>query len=69
MNMMQQETGDQKESSYGNLDAEIPTDDEDVTIPPHDRIKEVPDFPDINYTRRLAAINGVPAWGSPSTDR
>ena len=23
-----------------------PTDDEEVTIPPHDRIKEVPDFPD-----------------------
>ena len=41
MNMMQQETGDQKESGYGNL--EIPTDDEEVTIPPHDIIKEVPD--------------------------
>ena len=36
MNMMQQETGDQKESGYGNLDVEIPTDDEEVTIPPHD---------------------------------
>ena len=25
-----------------------PTDDEEVTIPSHDRIKEVPDFPDID---------------------
>ena len=48
MNIMQEEIGDQKESGYGNLDVEIPTDDEEVTIPPHDRIKEVPDFPDIN---------------------
>ena len=48
MNMMQQETGDQKESSYGNLDIGTPTDDEEVTIPSQDRIKEVPDFPDID---------------------
>ena len=47
MNMMQQETGDQKESGYGNLDVGISTDDEEVTIPSHGRIKEVPDFPDI----------------------
>ena len=46
MNMMQQDTGDQMESGYGNLDFGTPTDDEEVTIPPHDRIKEVPDFPD-----------------------
>ena len=30
MNMMQQETGDRKEYGYGNLDAEIPTDDEEL---------------------------------------
>ena len=48
MNMMQQETGDQKQSAYGNLDIGTPTDDEEVTIPSHDRIKEVPDFPDID---------------------
>ena len=48
MNMMQQETGDQKASGYGNWDVEIPTDDKEVTIPSHDRIKEVPDFPDID---------------------
>ena len=46
MNMMQQDTGDQMESGYGNLDFGTPTDDEEVTIPPDDRIKEVPDFPD-----------------------
>ena len=48
MNMMQQETGDQKESSYGNVDFRTPTDDEEVTIPSHDRVKEVPDFPDVD---------------------
>ena len=46
--MMQQETGDQNESGYGNLDFGTPTDDEEVTIPSHDRIKEVSDFPDID---------------------
>ena len=30
------------------MDIETPTDDEEVTIPSHDRIKEVPDFPDID---------------------
>ena len=37
-----------KESGYGNLDFGTPTDDEEVTIPSHDRIKEVPDFLDID---------------------
>ena len=46
--MMQQDTGDQKESGYGNLDVGISTDDEEVTIPSHVRIKEVLDFPDID---------------------
>ena len=44
--MMQQETGDLKESEYGNVDFGTPTDDEEVTIPSQDRNKEVPDFPD-----------------------
>ena len=48
LNMMQQETGDQKESGYGNVDFGTPTDDEEVTISSHDRVKEVPDFPDID---------------------
>ena len=39
MNMMHQETGDHIESSHGNLDYGNPTDDEEVTIPPHDIIK------------------------------
>ena len=56
MNMMQQETGDQKESDYGNFDVEIPTDDEKVTIPPHDRIKEVP-FADINIRDEQTLLN------------
>ena len=43
--MMQQETGDLKESGYGNVDFGTPTDDEEVTIPSQDRNKEVPDFP------------------------
>ena len=48
MNMIHQETGDQKESGYGNLDFGTPMDNEEVTIPSHDRIKEVPDFQDID---------------------
>ena len=54
---MQQETGDQKESGYGNLDAEIPTDDEEVTIPPHDRIGKVPDFPDSDIRDEQTLLN------------
>ena len=46
MNMMQQETGDLKDSGYGNVDFGTPTDDEEVTIPSQDRIN--PDFPDID---------------------
>ena len=44
--MMQQETGDLKESEYGNVDFGTPTDDEEVTIPSQDRNEE--DFPDID---------------------
>ena len=47
-NMMQQETGDLKESEHGNVDFGTTTDDEEVTIPSQDRNKEVPDFPDID---------------------
>ena len=46
-NMMQQETGDLKESERGNVDFGTPTYDEEITIPSQDRNKEVPDFPDI----------------------
>ena len=56
--MMQQEAGDLKESGYGNVDIETPTDDEEVTIPSQDRNKEVPDFPDIDFVMsRLCQIH------------
>ena len=57
MNMMHQETGDQKESGYGNLDSGTPTDDEEVTIPSHERIKEVPHFPDIDIRDKQTLPN------------
>ena len=41
---MQQETGDLKESEDGNIEFGTPTDDEEVTIPSHDRNREDPDF-------------------------
>ena len=46
--MMQQETGDLKESNYGNVESGTPTDDEEIMIPLQDRNREVPDFPDID---------------------
>ena len=46
--MMQQETGDLKESEDGNVEFRTPTDDEEVTIPSQDRNREAPDFPDID---------------------
>ena len=46
--MMQQETGDLKESEDGNVKFGTPTDDEEVTIPSQDRNREVPDFPDFD---------------------
>ena len=48
MDMTQQVTGDQMESGHGELDYGTPTDDEEVTLPPHDRDTEVPDFPDMD---------------------
>ena len=57
MNMMQQETGDQQESGYGNVDFGTPTDDEEATISSHNRIKEVPDFPDIDIRDEQTSSN------------
>ena len=77
-NMMQQETGDLKESEYGNVDFGTPTDDEEVMIPSQDRNKEVPDFPDIDirdeqtlsiHNEKTGCTNGAPARGSPATDQ
>ena len=56
-NMMQQETGDLKESEYGNVDFGTPTDDEEVTIPSQDRNKEVPDVPDIDIRNEQTLSN------------
>ena len=77
-NMLQQETGEVKESEDGSVEFETPTDDEEITIPLQDKNREVPDIPDsdnrdeqtVKYTtRRLATTYGAPAWGSPATDR
>ena len=57
MNMMQQETGDQKESGYGNLNYGTLKDDEEVMIPLHDRIKEVSDFPDTDIRNKQTLSN------------
>ena len=42
--------------SYGvhhrKLDYGTPTDDEEATLPPHDRATEVPDFPDTDIRDR-----------------
>ena len=46
--MMQQETGDLKESEDGNVEFGTSTNDEEATIPSQDRNREVPDFPDID---------------------
>ena len=75
--MMQQETGDLKESEDGNVEFETPTDDEEVTIPSQDRNREVPDFPDIDIrdeqtlsnTQREGCYLRSPTWGSPSLSR
>ena len=46
---MQQETG---ESGHRKLDYGTPTDDDEVTLPPHDRDTEVQDFPDTDIRDR-----------------
>ena len=52
--MTQQVTGDQMESGHRKLDYGTPTDDEEVTLPPHNRATEVPDFPDTDIRDRQA---------------
>ena len=44
MDTMQQKTWDQVESGYGKFDSGTPTDDDEVTLPRHDRATEVLDF-------------------------
>ena len=52
--MEQQVTGDQMESGHRKLDYWSPTDDEEVTLPPHNRATEVPDIPDTDIRDRQA---------------
>ena len=52
MDTMQQETGDQVESGHKKFDFGTPTDDDEVTLPPHDRATEVLDFPDTDIRDR-----------------
>ena len=40
------------ESGHRKLDCGTPTDDEEVTLPPHDRAKEVHDFLDTDIRDR-----------------
>ena len=66
--------GDQMETGHRKLDYRISTDDEEVTLPPHNRDMEVPDNPDTDIrdrqaTRRLATSDETPPWGSPKTDQ
>ena len=42
------------ESGHRKLDYGTATDDEEVTLPPHDRATEVPDFPDTDIRDRQA---------------
>ena len=57
MDMIQQETGDQLESGHRTLDYETPMDDEEVTLPPHDRATEVPVFPDTDIRDRQTLLD------------
>ena len=74
MDMEQQVTGDWIKTGHRKLGYIISTDDEEVTLPPHNRDMEVPDNLDTDIrdrqaTRRLATSDGTPSWGSPKTDR
>ena len=42
--MLQQETGEVMESEDGSVEFQTPTDDEEVTIPSHDKYRKVPDI-------------------------
>ena len=57
MDMEQQVTGDQMESGHRKLDYGTPTDDEEVTLPPHNRDIEVPDIPDAYIRDRQAILD------------
>ena len=54
MDVEQQVTGDRMESGHRKLDYRTSTDDEEVTLPPHNRDTEVPDIPDTDIHDRQA---------------
>ena len=54
---MQQETGDQMESGHRKLDYGTPTDDDEVMLPPHDRVTEIQDFPDTDIRDRQTSFD------------
>ena len=54
MDMEQQVTGDRMETGHRKLDYRISTDDEEVTLPPHNRVMEVPDDPNTDIRDRQA---------------
>ena len=54
---MQQKTGDQMESGHRKLDYGTPTDDDEVMLPPHDRVTEIQDFPDTDICDRQTSFD------------
>ena len=64
--MMQQETGELKESEDGNVEFGTPTDDEEVTIPSQDRNREVPDFLDTDIRDEQTLSNTREDWLLPT---
>ena len=57
MDTMQQETGDQVEFGHRKFDFGTPTDDDEVTLPPHDRATEVLDFLDTDIRDRQTLVD------------
>ena len=45
------------ESGHRNIDYGTPTDDDEVTLPPHDRDTEVQDFPDTDFRDRQTLLD------------
>ena len=62
MDAMQQETGDQVESGHIKFDFETPTDDDEVTLPPHDKAMEVLDFPVTDIRDRQTLFDTREDW-------
>ena len=71
--MLQQETGEVKESEDGSVEFETPTDDEQITIPSQDNSREVADIPDsdirdeqtLSNTQREDWLLPTEPWARP----